>query len=184
MDLDNAEFAVECLVKNGARIDDKDYKEQTALFRAVYYKNEKMVACLLSLGANPNTQEKHFGFTCLGAAIFKQYFSIARMLLEAGADIKSTRDCLRNIDPVFQYNFEADEIAKALFEYYEVKREKKRQFEARKREIERAVILAEILRANKEEIKSKGEASQIGPEAFLLSQMLSAQAEEIIQEFI
>lgn len=185
MDLDNAEQAVELLVQKGARLEDVDNKNQTSLFRAAYYHNGKMVECLLRLGANPSSKESHFRLTCLGAAIFKRYFPIAKMLLEAGADIQATKDSLRQLDPVFQYDFETDQQAKELFEFYECQRERKRQYEQRRKEIAKALLIHELAKSEQKEIEEMAKSKkEIRSELYLFSKMLSSQAEGILQEYV
>jgi hypothetical protein len=77
---------VPALLQAGARIEDEDERGFTPLVLASYNGQETTTALLLSLGALPDGGSEAQGSSALMGVAFKGYASIARLLLNAGAD--------------------------------------------------------------------------------------------------
>lgn len=79
---------VKLLLKKGAKVNDLNGKESLALLKAVRYKQSKIVAQLLSAGANPNTKNGHNSYskTVLTIATRNSDRATVKILLENGAN--------------------------------------------------------------------------------------------------
>jgi len=83
----SATTAALCLIEAGADIEDRSVEGFTPLNLAVYYNLPVVVSALIAKGADLNAAERNWGMSPLMHAVEYQRVGIARMLVEAGADI-------------------------------------------------------------------------------------------------
>lgn len=78
------------LIASGAKLNMRDYDNETALFHAVWSCNYEKMKCLLESGAHTNIRNNEFHYTVLMEVTYNRYDTkYARLLLEHGAKLSS-----------------------------------------------------------------------------------------------